>query len=317
LFPKYLTQAHDLCFLNHDILVELLRSGEEHRVFHMRTKFTDDIDKQKFEDAEDVFEWFNQTGRTKEHTETLKRSVFQSLLSDFLHFIYVSLKNSPQEKLNVTYALIRKPIQENLYLFETMAFDLDNFADYLTDNPLKLRVKNAGGIEGHEKRITKVLKLLGEEDRFDARYLAQLRYQKIDDGFDGICNRAMHLFTEHKAIRTESLNINMIFSGKQAKQRQWYFLYSRLPYILYYARRLIEYIFSTFTQTDPKYLANIERRVMASTLLWAPNVDPVYFSPEISKFVDATRARLTANCIAAGYGNPTIDDIRRMAELGE
>jgi len=142
-----------------------------------------------------------------------------------------------------------------------------DFSNKLTENPLALRAKNYGGIEGHTKRIQSVLEILGEE-RFNAAYLAQLRYQKSEDGFDGICNKSMHLFTEHKKIKTENMNINQIFSGTDSKKTQWYFLYSRLPYILFYARSLIEYICGTFSNTDPKYLSNIENRVMAATILW-------------------------------------------------
>jgi len=267
MFPSYLEQAHDLCFLNHDILVELLRSGEKNKIFHQNINFRSKDDQELLEKSDNIFEWFEITGRKLEYVETIRRSVFQALLSDFLHFIYESLSCSKKEKLTVSYALLRKPIQENLLLLEIMAIDIHDFSNKLTENPLALRAKNYGGIEGHTKRIQSVLEILGEE-RFNAAYLAQLRYQKSEDGFDGICNKSMHLFTEHKKIKTENMNINQIFSGTDSKKTQWYFLYSRLPYILFYARSLIEYICGTFSNTDPKYLSNIENRVMAATILW-------------------------------------------------
>ena len=317
LLPNYLVSAHNLCFLNHDVLVELLRSGEEAGIFSQKFAFSDEVDRQQFEAADDVFTWFENTGRTAERSEVLKRIVFPALLSDFLHFIYEALESSRKAKLNVAYALIRKPIQENLFLLEVIAADPDGFARYLIENPLKLRAGRAGGLGVHAARIAVVLKAIGEEDRFDAKYLAQLRYDKNEDGFDGICNHAVHLFTEHEAIRTEPLNINFIFSGSDEKVTQWYYLYSRLPYILFYARRLVEHVCATFAVTDQAYLANVERRLMAATLLWAPNIEPTYCHPAIDKFVEATRLRLTQEYVEAGYGELDPEFLSYMQESGE
>ncbi len=316
MLPSYLEQAHNLCFLNHDILVELLRSGEKNKIFNQKIKFFSEEDKIKLEQSSDIFEWFELTGRKSEHVETLRRSVFQALLSDYLHFIYEALACSQKEKLIVAYALLRKPIQENLLLLEVMASDINDFSNKLTENPLALRAKNYGGIEGHTKRIQSVLKILGEEDRFDAAYLAQLRYQKIEDGFDGICNQSMHLFTEHKKIKTENMNINQIFSGSESKLTQWYFLYSRLPYILFYARKLIEYICGTFSKTDPNYLSNIEYRVMASTTLWYKDVDSFYKNKVLGKFVDSTKNKLDNAFLDAGKTKPNNQDILRVRDSG-
>jgi hypothetical protein len=95
---------------------------------------------------------------------------------------------------------------------------------------VKLWSQGVGGQEAHTRNIQKVLDTIGENGRFDAAYLAQLRYDKgATDGFDGICNKAMHLFTHHEAIRTEPMNINFIFSNWDSRRTQWSFIYSRLP----------------------------------------------------------------------------------------
>jgi len=83
MFPSYLEQAHDLCFLNHDILVELLRSGEKNKIFHQNINFRSKDDQELLEKSDNIFEWFEITGRKLEYVETIRRSVFQALLSDF------------------------------------------------------------------------------------------------------------------------------------------------------------------------------------------------------------------------------------------
>ena len=78
MLPDYLEQAHDLCFLNHDVLVELLRSGEKNKIFFQEIEFSDDEDRKKLEASNDIFEWFEVTGRQQEHAEVLRRIVFGS-----------------------------------------------------------------------------------------------------------------------------------------------------------------------------------------------------------------------------------------------
>ena len=140
---------------------------------------------------------------------------------------------------------------------------------------------------------------LDQGDRFDAAYLAQLRYNKdAADGFDGVCNKATHLFTAHPAIRTEPLNINFVFSDWDAMLSQWTYLYTRLPYLLTYARLVIERLCATFNLTWPDYIAGngkarFRRRAV---LLWAPSVPDDYLNTQISQFVSITRQRLELEC---------------------
>lgn len=315
--PDSLLNAHTLCFLNHDILVQLLRSGEKQDAFRYRLRLNGEDDRLKLGTADNIFDWLETTGRIKERTEVLRTVVFPALLSDYLHFMYEALDTSKKAKLTVTYSLLRKPLQEALYLFETMLTDLDLFGKLIIENPAELHSQSAGGLDIHIKRISKVLDILGETDRFDAEYLSQLRYDKnANDGFDGICNKAIHLFTSHHAIRTEPLNINFIFSDLDAKLTQWQYLYSRLPYLLTYSRMVVEKLCSTFSKTWPEYLEDMERRVSAGVLLWAPSISKEYMNTAITKFVETTRLRLRQHCKASGFREPTLKDLWRMRSKG-
>jgi len=235
--PDHLLPAHALCFLIHDTLVELLLSGEEQGVFWHRLALSDDNDRKQLNAAANVFEWLELSGRIEERAVLLRTITFPAILSDFLHFIYEALESARKAKLNVAYALFRKPLQENLCLFEIIASDLKRFGQSMADDPTALYSRRGGEVAAHSDRIRNILGLLGESDRFNADYIAQLRYDKsAEDGFDGVCNKAIHLFTEQRSIHTEPLNINFVFSDFDAKLTQWNYLYSRLPYILSYAR---------------------------------------------------------------------------------
>lgn len=132
------------------------------------------------------------------------------------------------------------------------------------------------------------------------------------DSFDGICNHAMHLFTEHKAIRTEHMNINFIFSGMEAKLTQWAYLYSRLPYLLLYVHRIAEYITANIVSTKPEYLANMDRRIAALTLLWRGTVDDKYVSNPLEQLVIKTFEWLAEHCSKAGCRSPSKADLENM-----
>ncbi len=316
--PAYLRRAHDLCWLHHDTMVELLRSGEENEVFVATFDFQDPADRQAFEQAADIFSWLERSARTDERAECLRIAVFPAVLSDMLHFVCEALRCSGLGKLPVAYALIRKPIQENLFLLESMILDLAGFAENLAQNPLHLRAKKSGGLEVHTKRIEAVLDAINESDRFDAGFLANLRYSKdLNEGFDGACNRALHLFTEHPAIRTEQMNINSIFADDDARQTQWYFIYSRLPYLLDYMRSVVEHVCRPMARTHPEYLEEIERRVAATTLLWAPQIETSYRHAAIDRYVKATSVRLIKQCISHGVeGALDVHAVQRMHETG-
>lgn len=312
--PKDFFVAHDLCFKVHDILTQFLASGEQSDVFTARVQFSKNSEAASFGEAEDIFDWLEASNRLEDRVRILKALVLPAVLSDMLHCLYEALECSRKGKLNVTYALIRKPLQESLFVLESIVLDEAGFAETLARNPLMLRPHTAGGVDGHACRIQKILEITGTENQFDAAYLAQLRYEKVDDGFDGICNKAIHLFTEHKAIKTELMNINFIFSGVDAKITQWSYLYGRLPYVLVYAWRVIEHIGASLCLTHPAYGQDMLRRVAAFIVLSAPKCS--YVTPQLQKFHNAHKEWLLNHCKQMGATRPLKRDFERMALTG-
>jgi hypothetical protein len=314
--PSEFDLAHDFCFVLHDLMANALVYGEKSGAFLTRLALRDKEDAEALEAAEDVFAWLEATRSIEERVTVLTKSVFPAVFSDALHFVYEALESSRKAKLNVTYALLRKPIQENLFVLESIVLDKEGFAGTLATDPLKLRAQKQGGRDSHLRRIQSVLEALEMTEYFSADYLAQLRYSKVEDGFDGACNHAMHLFTEHEAIRTEPLNINFVFSGWEEKMSQWSFLYSRLPYVLSYAHAVAEYAVEGFAKTAPEYLDMARRRIAALTLLWYDEVPQRYRADPLQCFVDATRGWLVGHCNKGGWRIPTQADLERMAETG-
>jgi len=234
-----------------------------------------------------------------------------------LHCFYEALETSRKAKLGVSFMLLRKPLQESLYVLETIIADRSGFAQKLTSDPVKLWSQDAGGREAHSRNIQKVLEAIEEQERFDAGYLAQLRYDKdANDGFDGVCNKALHLFTYHKAIQTEPLNINFIFTNWESMLTQWSYIYSRLPYLLIYIHRIVEHVCADIAPTHPDYLSDIDRRISALVILWWETVEDHYRERHLESFVSKTREWLHEHCEAERYRLPTRNDLIRMGNNG-
>jgi hypothetical protein len=316
--PAAFHLAHDVAFMNHDAMLHLLAGGERVGSYGYELTFRDDADRVSFEASPDLFSWLANTNRSDERAQLLRNIVFPALLSDFLHFTYEALTCSRKANLIVCYALIRKPLQESLALVEAVAANVHFFAEHLVNDPLALRASKAGGIEAHAKRICGVLASMPDGAHFDAGFLADLRYNKrAPDGFDGICNQAMHLFTEHEAIRTEAINVNFIFSGEDQRLSQWSHLYSRLPYLLYYARSVIESLFASFDKTtDPLYLADIDRRLGAGMILWAESLPEEWSHPAIERLAHSCQARIVEQARSQNFRAPSRRDLERMRKTG-
>jgi hypothetical protein len=308
--------AHELCFKVHDVMTELLVSGRKQSAFHVTFEFKDDADREAFENS-DIFDWLEQSRGIGERTAVLVTTVFPAVLGDMMHCFYEALETSRKGKLTASFMLLRKPLQESLFLLESVLVDPHGSAEKMTVDPGKLGSQGAGGLEVHTKRIQKVLDLLGEADVFDAGYLAQLRYDKAAaDGFDGICNKAMHLFTDHKSIKTEPLNINFIFSDYDTSLTQWSYLYSRLPYLLIYIHRIVERIGAVVAPAHPAYVNDMHRRISALVLLWWDTVEPPYANDRLHSFVQKIREWLIDHCREEGHAPPNYSGLPAMADSG-
>lgn len=315
--PEKFHAAFELCFAAHDVIAQLLVSGMEAGLFVKNIKFQNHEDKASFEEADDIFEWFKSSGRLEDKVDVLVSLVFPAVLSDMLHCIFEALETSRKGKLAISYMLLRKPLQESLYLLESVIANKEDFAEKLSIDPLKLRPQNAGGIPGHTKRIQKVLEIIGEQDKFDAEYLAKLRYDKLEqDSFDGICNKAMHLFTDHHALRTEPHNVNFIFSGEEEIEGQWSFLYSRLPYILIYVASLSDYISLRYAETLPLYIDDVKRRLTALSLISTSSTDAEYITEQWKTLIATNYHWLLGHCDENGYRAPEPNDLIKMGSTG-
>ena len=136
--PKEFIPAHELCFFIHDLLANTLVSGENQDIFNYKFSLEEKI-ANNLGKGEDIFLFLQENELYEHRNKVLKTIILPAILSDTLHCIYEALISSKKGKLNISYMLIRKPIQESLYLLESMIIDETAFGKSMADNPLELR----------------------------------------------------------------------------------------------------------------------------------------------------------------------------------
>ena len=232
--PEEYRFAHDYCIDLHNRLVQLIVFGHDNGSFLTEFK----IQQSDQRDVEsDFWKWLEENGKGEILGEVLLKSLFPALLSDFCHFVLEALNSSEKGKLTVAYALLRKPLRENLYYLEWLLAEPENLLNKLYDKPAIERSFSKIGAESTLKSIIrKSIARTTHSEFHNADFLWELRWNKhAEFGFDGMCNKAMHLVTTKTPIDTEVCNFNFIFSDGDSIESQWLHIYTTLPGLLFYA----------------------------------------------------------------------------------
>lgn len=318
--PREFATAHGLAFAIHDILLQQLHAGWRGNAWIEQADAPPGLDPGALLDGESPLDCMLRIQEPEKIASFLNRTVYPFLLGDFLHYIYEALECSRKGKTTVAFSLLRKPLKESLFVLEILSSDPQDFACRFRDDIATLysndkTVKDKE--KWHEDRVRSALVAANALDMFDPAYIAQLRYShNEEDSFAGSFDKATHLVTNRQAIKTEPLNFNFIFSDHESLATHWAYIYSRLPYLMSYVWRICEHAFARYGWSDPVYIEDINRRVMASVLLWYPTIGERYRCSEIIRFAEYTRSSLHDLCVGAGWRTPEGSDLERMAVTG-
>lgn len=240
--PQKYKELHNLCFYLHDIIVQVVKEGEKKKLFHTLYNIKKISNIHAIKDNEDILEWLYNNGYKDEFKSIVIKQVLIASISDYCHYIYEALKCSEKSKLAITYTLLRKPLKDNLLIFEWIMTNrnefMENFkkdSNYYAIDKIDLTKKKML-IENSVNRIK-------YRETFNIDFIYNLRYsKKTDYGLELLWNKANHVVTTSKNYKTESLNLNFIFSGGDSKESQWNYLYSVLPYLLFYTIEVIQVV---------------------------------------------------------------------------
>jgi len=273
--PEQFRFSHEYSLYLNDMLSSIVVEGGQARIFEVEFALDNAAQAAEIEglSSEAFLDWLTSRGHEDVVEQVLFRQSVVALLSDFCHFVFEGLSCSRKGKLTVAYALLRKPLKDNLFYLEWILADLPDFLKvFRCDGPvglertLKDRAKRLAIIKAAVQRAAPA-------QLFDAEFIETLRYDKsVSYGFASLWDQANHLITTHRHLKTDNQNFNFIFSGDDGRMDQWRHIYERLPMLLNYAVHLVEALVGTFatrgsTEDDPAIL-----RRDVGFLLWSEDL---------------------------------------------
>ena len=237
-------ESYIYCFFLHDRIAEVIVAGERYNMFSETIVFKEEAHAQELDnikDGSEIVDWMRSKKYEKELNSLYLKQVFVALISDLCHFIYEALITSAKGKTTVAFALLRKPLKDNLYILENLLVNSKDFFNNFHDDSGFFNLAN-DKVNKETKRmlISNVIKLLNISDLIDVDTIYNKRYnKKCNDGFEPVWQQANHLITTCEHYKTEIGNINFIFSDKESVHTQLILLYTNLPLLLFYGYKIV------------------------------------------------------------------------------
>lgn len=132
-----------------------------------------------------------------------------------LHFVYEAMRALEKRKFAVAFSLLRKPFKEGLLIAAQMCVDESALFAKLKTNAANLLNRR----ELNEQRTRQLLRdAVSKACKGPTIVQADMIYDAVFDrknalGLAGLFDKATHLITENRQIRTEDYNINFIFKN--------------------------------------------------------------------------------------------------------
>ncbi|WP_462394128.1 hypothetical protein [Alistipes indistinctus] len=261
--PRKYRKIHNLCAIIYDQLTEIYTEKNYKALFYTVFNFDQNdvnIDQLKNEGIH-VLDWLKINNRNEDIELALTKQIVPALVSDFINFIFESMHCAKRGKMTVAYALLRKPLTDELLILEQILLDRTTFIDKLfhSGNPEDYDPSRK---DIDKKEIIKnILDILDNPFFEDYEFIYDLRYNKASPmGINGISNHALHIVTRDRNYKTENQNLNFIFSQEEDMARYYMQYYFVVPYLLIYAVSIIDKIlFSILTDEDNQNLSIVKQ----------------------------------------------------------
>lgn len=199
----------------------------------------------KFNNSTDIWDYLKKNDEDGFYKQ-LNKSIFLGLLRDFCYFMQESLDCSDKMRLVVAYALLRRPIVDNLKIFLRILFDdkfYDNFIESDDYDPAQMK----------DEGLKKLLKMT-DDIRFAKPITGEFIYHHIFEKTNkgsiiNLSNKAIHPVTTRPWNKTGEMNFNFMFTTPDDIEQLWNRYYALLPAILMFYGELFNMsIFTLFSE---------------------------------------------------------------------
>ena len=174
----------------------------------------------------------------------LKRLVL-SIVEDFLGFVSESFNAIKSAKFSVAYGLLRKPLMDELLMFEQMLVDKRGFIErYIVQRDVTLYDPSNRKLDNLKQNIiAEAVSNLTYSVLFDAKHIYNVRYDSsIKYGLYFVTNQALHIVTTHRHYRTPDQELNFVFANTDDYEKCWEHYYSLMPMLMMYAASVVDEI---------------------------------------------------------------------------
>lgn len=233
--PEKHRAEHEFCFHLHDSMLRMFLDLASFNYPTGKFEFESEEDLKQFEAAPDPITFFLENGMRDVAKEMTVAQAMMAIWGDFFNFIYEALRALEKRKFVVAFALLRKPLKQNLLFLTMILVDDEEFFERLADSPAE-HLDHPSVQDSHRKDYFKRAKQLVPFTEFiDPETLHDIIFDTgMASGLAPLFDKANHLVTRRKQIQTEDLNLNFIFKNPMDDD-VYETTYQQLAYVLLYA----------------------------------------------------------------------------------
>lgn len=273
LLPKKYHRINNICAIIYDQLTEIYNEYSYNELTKTTFEFTENsilVEELKANKI-DALDWLKQNNLNDEIVSVLTKQLILFVVSDFLNFMFESMNCAKKGKMTVAYALLRKPITDELLIIEQLLVDKNEFINRFFHIGIPDNYDPSSKDIDKQKVIQEAIEKLRINLFTSSEFIYDLRYNKsYSAGINGITNQALHIVTNDKNYKTLEQNLNFVFSNKDDLKGYYEHYYNLVPYLLIYSVSVIdELIFSILIDENNKNLKTIKelRRIIGLVLL--------------------------------------------------
>jgi len=240
--PKEYLSVHNACF-------ELVRQieefvvGKEYQFLRVLHAPINEVEKDKFVACGDIWDFLKKYKENQFYT-LLKKQLILGLLMDFCYFMQESLECSKKMRLVISYALLRRPLVDNLKILLRILFDDEFYEKFIEKDdydPASMKEDDLKEMLKATDKVRMTTPITGE-------FLYECIYKKDNPGsIVNLSNRAIHPVTTRPWNKTGAMNCNFMFVMPDDIAELWKHYYAYLPAILIFYSELFNYaVFGMF-----------------------------------------------------------------------
>ena len=267
LIPEKYWKAHEFCFYLHDQVANI---AVEYELSEIADFTIDELYRAAASQGHTLEEDFDYLALLRDtpdlspaYRHHLSSHLIISLTYDLLNFLFEALRCLEKRKFTVAFALLRKPLKENLLFLAWILADEAEFIAKFEANTYN----NLKGVQP-EKRIQifdRAVEMLPMREAFDGETIHDLIYSKeLPHGFEIAFQQATHLVTSKgRFLRTEDLSLNFVFEDP-SEDANYDFIYSKLPYLLFFVTSVSASAFNRIAEMNEQVYSTFIYKTLAA-----------------------------------------------------